>query len=226
MKRIILYLSVIALLFSCTVDTYDIPSETLTGKLVLEDGSPLITEQPNGFRIKLNEIVDGKMTDLPQYFWGKADGTFNNTKIFKGEYVVQPVEGAFFEVDPVEVVISGKTELSFQVTPYLTIMADITNSGPDIVARYRIRKAPGAGKIATARLLVSKWNPNVGMNHIDYEAVRSLADTDDEVIVNTTYTDKILDCLEAGVTYYARIAALSTNTSGRYNLSEVIKLEM
>ena len=94
------------------------------------------------------------------------------------------------------------------------------------MARYRIRKAPGAGKIATARLLVSKWNPNVGMNHIDYEAVRSLADTDDEVIVNTTYTDKILDCLEAGVTYYARIAALSTNTSGRYNLSEVIKLEM
>ena len=105
-------------------------------------------------------------------------------------------------------------------------LADITNSGPDIVARYRIRKAPGAGKIATARLLVSKWNPNVGMNHIDYEAVRSLADTDDEVIVNTTYTDKILDCLEAGVTYYVRIAALSTNTSGRYNLSEVIKLEM
>lgn len=226
MKKILLYLSALALLVSCNVDTYDVPSETLTGKLVLEDGSPLITEQPNGFRIKLNEIVNGKITDLPQYFWGKADGTFNNSKIFKGEYLVQPVEGAFFEVDPVEISISGKTELTFEVTPYLTIMADITNSGPDIVARYRIRKAPGAGKIVAARVLVSKWNPNVGMNHLDYEVVRSLSDTDDSVVTSTTYTDKILDCLEAGVTYYARVAALSTNTSGRYNLSEVITIEM
>ena len=64
------------------------------------------------------------------------------------------------------------------------------------------------------------------MNHMDYEAVRSLADIDDSVVTSTTYTDKILDCLEAGVTYYARIAALSTNTSGRYNLSEVITIEM
>ena len=226
MKKILLYLSALLLLVSCNVDTYDIPSETLTGKLVLEDGSPFITEQPNGFRVKLNEIVDGEITDLPQYFWGKADGTFNNSKIFKGDYIVQPIDGAFFEIDPVEVTISGKTELTFEVTPFLTIMADITNSGPDVVARYRIRKAPGAGKITTARLLVSKWNPNVGMNHMDYEAVRSLADIDDSVVTSTTYTDKILDCLEAGVTYYVRIAALSTNTSGRYNLSEVITIEM
>lgn len=226
MKKILLYLSALLLLVSCNVDTYDIPSETLTGKLVLEDGSPFITEQPNGFRVKLNEIVNGEITNLPQYFWGKADGTFNNSKIFKGDYIVQPIDGAFFEIDPVEVTISGKTELTFEVTPFLTIMADITNSGPDVVARYRIRKAPGAGKITTARLLVSKWNPNVGMNHMDYEAVRSLADIDDSVVTSTTYTDKILDCLEAGVTYYARIAALSTNTSGRYNLSEVITIEM
>ena len=226
MKKILLYLSALLLLVSCNVDTYDIPSETLTGKLVLEDGSPFITEQPNGFRVKLNEIVNGEITNLPQYFWGKADGTFNNSKIFKGDYIVQPIDGAFFEIDPVEVTISGKTELTFEVTPFLTIMADITNSGPDVVARYRIRKAPGAGKITTARLLVSKWNPNVGMNHMDYEAVRSLADIDDSVVTSTTYTDKILDCLEAGVTYYVRIAALSTNTSGRYNLSEVITIEM
>jgi len=226
MKKILYFISALALLASCTVDTYDLPSETLCGQLVLEDGTPLITEQPNGFRIKLNEMVGGEISDMPQYFWGKADGTFNNTRIFKGDYIVQPVEGPFFDVDPVEVSISGKTELTFQVTPYLTILAEITNSGPDLIARYRIRKAPGAGKITTARLLLSKWNPNVGMNHIDFEEVRSLADVDDEVIVSTTYTDKILDCLEAGVTYYARIAALSVNTSGRYNLSEVVKIEM
>ncbi len=226
MKKILFFCMATALLAACKVDTYPLPSETLTGALVLEDGSPLQTEQPNGFRIQLNEIVNGKISDLPQYFWGKADGTFNNTRIFKGDYVVQPVEGAFFTVDPVEIHISGRTELRFEVLPFLDVMADVGNSGPDLVVRYRIRKAPDAGKVMTARVLVSKWNPNVGMNRIDYEVVRDLSSIDDGVVSSTTYTDRILDCLEAGVTYYVRVAALSANPSGRYNFSEVVKVEM
>lgn len=226
MKKIILILGAFTLLYSCKIDTYPMPSETLTGALVLEDGSPLLTEQPNGFRIQLNEVVGGKISDLPQYFWGKPDGTFNNSKIFKGDYVVQPVEGAFFPVDPVEIRIEGTTRLTFEVVPFLDIMADVTNSGADLVVRYRIRKAQGAGKVTTARVLLSKWNPNVGMNRIDQEVVRDLSAVDDGVISSTTYTDRIQDCLESGVTYYVRVAALSVNTAGRYNFSEVVKLEM
>ena len=74
---------------SCTVDTYPLPEETLTGKLICPDGTNLITEQPNGFKIRMNEIVDGKIADIPQDFWGKADGTFRNTRIFEGSYIVQ-----------------------------------------------------------------------------------------------------------------------------------------
>lgn len=227
MKKIAILISVlIPLLCSCTVDTYDSPSETLTGKLICKDGSPLITEQPNGFKVRLNEVVNGKITNLPQDFWGRADGTFTNTKIFKGTYVVQPIEGAFFNVDPVEVDIDGTMELTFEVTPFLTIAASITTSGPDIIAKYRITKAPGAGNITTARLLVSKWNPNVGMNRVDYEAVRDLGKIDDSIVTSTTYTESIRDCLETGVTYYARVAVLSSNVAGRYNFSEVVKIEM
>lgn len=227
MKKFLLIIClVLPFLSSCKVDTYDSPSETLTGKLVCPDGSPLITEQPNGFKIRLNEVVNGNIANIPQDFWGKADGTFNNTKIFKGTYVVQPIEGAFFPVDPVEIEISGKTELTFEVTPYLTITADIRTSGPDVIAKYKITKAPNAGKITYARLLVSKWNPNVGMNRMDYETVRDFSSIDDSEIVKKSYTDSVLDCLKAGVTYYVRIAVLASNASGRYNLSEVVKLEM
>lgn len=227
MKKTIIALCILAVaVVSCKVDTYNLPSETLTGKVVCADGTPFITEQPNGFRIRLDEVVDGKITNFPQYFWGKPDGTFRNTKIFKGTYVVQPVEGAFLPVDPVEVEISGETELTFEVTPNITINAAITTSGPDIIVKYRLTKAPGAGKITTARLLVSKWNPNVGMNRLDREAVRDLSGVKDEAIVTTTYTDSVLDCLEPGVTYYVRVAALASNTSGRYNFSEVVKIEM
>ena len=227
MKKILLILgSLIPMLYACSVDTYETPSETLKGNLVCPDGSQLITEQPNGFKIRLNEVVNGKVTNIPQDFWGKADGSFNNTKIFKGTYTVQPIEGAFFSVDPVEVDIAGTTTLTFQVTPFVTISSDIKTSGSDIIARYRIAKDPKAGKITTARLLISKWNPNVGMNRMDYEAVRDLSSIDDDVIVSKTYTDSVLDCLKSGVTYYVRVAVLSANTAGRYNLSEVVKIEM
>ncbi|MDD6365076.1 MAG: DUF3823 domain-containing protein [Bacteroidales bacterium] len=210
---------------SCTVDTYPLPEETLTGKLICPDGTNLITEQPNGFKIRMNEIVDGKIADIPQDFWGKADGTFRNTRIFEGSYIVQPIEGAFFEVDPVEIDIRGTVNINFEVIPYLTILSDITNNGPDIIARFRIQKADSAGKISKARLLVSKWNPNVGMNQVDFEEVQDLSGLSDDEIIKTTYTLKLLDCMEPGVKYYARIAALSENTSGRYNFSEVIELE-
>ena len=227
MKKILLFYVFVALLASCKVDTYPLPSETLTGRLITADGQPLLTEQPNGFRIQLKEIVNGQPSYSPQYFWGKADGSFNNSKIFAGEYIIQPVEGAFLDVDPVQVDIKGgRTEINFEVVPFLTIMADISTSGPDLIVRYRIQKAPGAGKIMTARLLVSKWNPNVGMNRVDYETTRDLSQTDDGTIVITTYQDKIQDVFENGVTYYIRVAALAANTSGRYNFSEVTCLEM
>lgn len=207
--------------FSCKVDTYALPDACLHGSLVCSDGSTLITEQPNGFKIRLREIVGGEVAVNPQDFWGKADGTFRNSKIFAGDYVIQPIDGAFFEVDPVEMKITGDTELNFEITPYCTITASYTVKGSDLIVKYRIQKDPKAGKITTARVLVSKWNPNVGMNYVDKEAVRDLSGAEDDKIQKTTYTETILGFLEQGVKYYARVAVLCSNTAGRYNMTAV-----
>jgi len=228
MNRLITILCTLAsivLVASCKVDTYSLPDARLHGALVCDDGTNLITEQPNGFKIRLYEIVNGKKSTIPQDFWGKADGTFNNSKIFKGNYIVQPIEGAFFDVDPVEIRIEGDVTLNFDVTPFCTITANITSNGSDIIAKYKITKDPAAGKIETARLLITKWNPNVGMNYVDKEVVRDLSSVTDETIQKTTYSETVLDYVEEGVTYYARVAVLCSNTSGRYNMSEVIKIE-
>ena len=222
MKKIAFLICFILPLFlvSCELDTYDLPGETLEGKLVDPEGNPLITEQPNGFKIRMYE--EGSTT--PYDFWGKPDGTFRNTKIFKAKYKIVPVDGAFFPVDTVEKVIKGKVNLVFEVTPFVTIDATITQSGANLVASYKIKKAPGAGKIQNARLLISKWNPNVGMNYNDKEVLRDLTGTDDAAIQLATYTDTAVDYLESGVTYYARVAVLSANTAGRYNFSPVTEI--
>ncbi len=207
-------------LSGCGVDNYAEPSETLTGKLIDSDGEPLITEQPNGFLIRLYE--EGSSTAYD--FWGKPDGSFRNTKLFGGNYTVQPINGPFLEVDPVEVRISGVTNVDFVVTPLCKIDATIINDGGDVKATYTVTKAVGAGKIRDAILLVTKWNPNVGIYCRDWSANTNFIPVDDALIVGTEQTLTVADVLESGVTYYARVGVLCENTVGRYNLSPITKL--
>lgn len=210
----------VVLVASCElleVDTYSTPDATLKGSLKDASGNPFITQQPNGFKIRL--IEEG--SSQPRDFWGKPDGTFFNSKIFEGTYKIVPTEGAFFSVDTVRMEISGTTTIDFEITPYLTINASIAAEGSNLKATYTIEKAPGTGKIQNSRLLVNKWNPNVGMNYSDENTVRDLSNTSDATIVQTEYIDQIDDYLESGVTYYARIAVLADNPAGKYNFSAV-----
>lgn len=213
-----------AVAVSCAVDTYDLPGETICGTLRDADGNQLITEQPNGFTIRLQESGASTYID----FWGKPDGTYRNTKVFAGRYTVEPRDGAFFPVDPVEVDIEGELVLDFEIVPYLYIdNVSIQAVKDDITATYSIRKSrPDVGKISMARLLVSKWNPNLGMNYMDYEAAMDLSGIDDSEIEGQVYTQTVENILESGVTYYARVAALATNSAGRYNFSPVFELKV
>ncbi len=223
MKNIAYFLSLILLFFvgSCNIDNYDLPGETLQGKLTDAAGNPYITEQPNGFQIRMIEIGSPQ----PRDFQGKPDGTFLNTKIFKGSYKILPINGAFFPVtDTIKTEISGVTTVDFRITPYASVTASFTVNGKDLVATYRIKKDAAAGKISAARVLVNKWDPNLGMNYSDKSMVRTLSAIPDATILATDYTDQITGYLESGVTYYARIAVLATNSLGKYNFSIVHKI--
>jgi hypothetical protein len=223
MKKLtyLIFISLLVFTTSCEIDNYDIADATLEGKLTDNSGNAYITEQPNGFQIRMYE----EGSPQPRDFWGKSDGTFRNTKIFTGNYKFLPINGAFFPVtDTVKTVISGVTTVDFKITPYATVTATFTVNGKDLSATYRINKASGAGKISTARVLLNKWNPIVGMNYSDKSAARDLSKIDDATIVATDYTDVITGYLESGVTYYARVAVLSTNSLGKYNFSTVQKV--
>src|SRR3546814_19733819 len=83
---------------ACEVDTYDMPSETLTGRLVDTDGEPFVTEPTYGFKIRKLEAGASQVYD----FWGKEDGTFRKTKILWSTDKIYPSHGAFFQLDPVD----------------------------------------------------------------------------------------------------------------------------
>lgn len=225
MKKIVyIFIVIIVFCLSCTeLDSYVEPSETLTGKLIDQiSGNPFLTEQPNGFRIRL---VETSWSDQPQpeYFWGKEDGTFTNTKVFMGTYEVTPVEGAFFDVEPRIIEIKGKINLDFEVVPYLSLeVLRVERPTPETLEIvYRISRTKETDKILDSRVFVST-NPNVGTNIFDADLspMRDFSEIKDSIVLQDIYEEKI-EGLQPNKTYYVRIGARTDNKSKRYNFSKI-----
>lgn len=139
MKKITFYTSLFALLSfsSCElfeVDNYDPPAETLQGEVVdAETGEPVLTDQGSeGIRVRLTELSWGDNVTWNPDFFCMPDGTFQNTKLFKGTYNVQ-VDGPFIPLlredergvplaDETQTVnIEGVTKVKFEVQPFLNV---------------------------------------------------------------------------------------------------------
>jgi hypothetical protein len=117
------------------VDNYDLPEETIQGRVIdVVTKQPVLTEQSseNGIRVRLRELSWGENVDNNPDLWCMPDGTFRNTKIFKGNYNVR-VDGPFIplyrETSDGTVVfngtqtvdIKGVTDLTFEVQPFLRV---------------------------------------------------------------------------------------------------------
>jgi hypothetical protein len=139
MKKISFHISMFALLSftSCSLfemDNYDEPAETIQGEVVdVETGEPVFTDQGSeGIRVRLTEVSWGdNVTHNPDFFC-KPDGTFQNTKIFRGTYNVR-IDGPFIPLlreddrgvplaDETQTVdIQDVTKVRFEVQPFLKV---------------------------------------------------------------------------------------------------------
>lgn len=106
---------------SCIKDNYAEPAETFKGAFIEKGtGDPFQTAIGNtGIRIRMMEY---SWSDTPQPYdtYAKQDGTFQNTKIFKGEYGIIP-EGAFVPLTEERVKISGTVNKTYEVEPLLKV---------------------------------------------------------------------------------------------------------
>ena len=138
MKKISYILSIALFSFtSCSlfeIDNKEVPAETLQGEVVdVETGEPVLTDQGSeGIRVRLTEDSWGEnVTPNPDFFC-MPDGTFQNTKLFKGTYHIR-IDGPFIPLmredergvplaDESQIVnISGVTKVKFEVQPFLKI---------------------------------------------------------------------------------------------------------
>jgi hypothetical protein len=222
------------LFVSCGVDDYDAPDAALTGTVTdAITGKPLITEQPNGFEVQNEEL---SWSDNPQQekFWGKADGTFKNTKLFPGHYRITLVNGPFVQPASKEVDLkSGQTAtLDFTVTPYTTLSNfSVAKTGSDVTVTFSVSK--NAGTIKDYRIFATDQTPLVGISYFDSKysnvwvngventtGLNPLTDADLGKTITATLKGYV-----SGSKYWIRVGACCNESNGRYNLTEVKELQ-
>jgi hypothetical protein len=163
MKKTLIFYTICALLLlgSCSlfhVDNYEAPDETLQGEVVdVATGEPVLTDQGSeGIRVRLTEL-SWTGVETPTHnpdFYCMPNGTFQNTKLFKGTYNIR-IDGPFIplyrtntdnvlladETQTVE--ISGVTRVKFEVQPFLKLewVGEPMVSNGKITARVRVTRA-------------------------------------------------------------------------------------
>ena len=140
MKKFHIFAAALAMMFGMTscdlfeMDNYDAPEETIQGEVVdVLTGDPVLTDQGSeGIRVRLTELSWGDNVEHNPDFYCMPDGTFQNTKIFKGHYYVR-IDGPFIPLvretpDGVvladeckEIDIKGTTKVKFEVQPFLNV---------------------------------------------------------------------------------------------------------
>ncbi len=168
MKRLLINIAVLATALiaadSCSLfklDNYDEPKETIKGKVVdAVTGEPVLTDQGSeGIRVRLTELSYGDNVEHNPDFYCRPDGTFQNTKIFKGYYNVR-VDGPFIPIiretangvpisdETINTNIKGTTEVEFKVNPFLKVefVGEPQVSGGVVTAKVKVTRAVSTEK--------------------------------------------------------------------------------
>jgi len=231
MKRVkysILFI-IAAMFASCELDNFERPDAELYGTFIdQETGEPLAQDIVNGTVIEIIEHgwVEGQ-TNVTQTLVVKGDGSYRNSQIFAGKYLVRAVRGNFHEIPPIDTVeIAGRTKLDFMVTPYLRIKEPtIVRDGNVVRATFKIEQT-SAQNVNRIGLYVHP-NPNVGQPMTLTSRVEQTLDrlTDpDEMFTLEINLDDHTRTLLPGQQYYFRIGAVTSVPSAKFNYAPPVRI--
>lgn len=225
--KYILGCAIIAVFSSCEVDNYEEPSAELHGTFIDKGtNQPLAQDIINGTVIELIEhgwVKD--QTNVTQTLVVKGDGTYKNSLIFPGKYLVRAVRGNFQDIPAIDTVnITGSTKLDFSVTPYLRIKEpSIVKVGTKVTATFKIEQTT-TQNVTRIGLYVHP-NPNVG----GPMTLTPKRETTLNRLTKPTETFSITIDLAANSTillpgqqYYFRIGALSSAGSAKHNYAPAV----
>lgn len=224
LNSIILLLTIA--LCACELDNYEFPDAELSGRIIDAETGELVEQDIiRGTNIEITE--HGYDPVSPQYLIVKNDGTYANSLLFSNMYTVQPVRGNFIPVEPQDINISGKTELDFEVVPYIRVKdASITKTGNSVIATFKLEQNV-VNNVRKVGLYVHP-DPEVG------EPLRILAvENDINAVVdpNQEFTLELdlpanSSILSTGETYFFRVGALIDAGEAKLNYAPAVQLDI
>lgn len=245
MKKVIYSLLIgVSALFvtSCMeVDNFDEPDAHFTGRIIdATTGNNILADQGEN-RIRIWE-KSYSLNPAPQDIPVKQDGTFNNTKLFKGTYDVVP-EGAWWPCDTIRVGIGKKFTQDFEVTPYLIMFdfqAEYVNDSLTVSCRFYPPIEQGLPNIRDIRPFLSLNQFCGAGNSISYYNTPVDEEQNPLYWLNLMRSWASLPKLEDGKSqvyswrlpvnpgyiYFVRMGARVNDTQQKYNYTEIKMIEI
>lgn len=133
-----------AVLAGCgDLDNYEAPDGAIHGVVVDQMTSETVYQPVNsesGLRVQLTQ-QNWEVEADPQLSYATEDGTFTNTMVFSGEYLMDFGQTNFFPIGKQPVTIGGMTEVTVPVTPFCTIyLNDLSFENRAVRANVSIKR--------------------------------------------------------------------------------------
>jgi hypothetical protein len=216
MKKL-LYLAFFIITFTgCSIDNYEMPSVTVTGKIVDSETKELVASGgTNGGTIV--RFYENNSTQ-PLIYRTLPDGNFVNEAVFPGNYSYT-AEGPFRPTDtsPKAVAVNGNTEVEIPVVPYLRLKVSVVSvSGNTAEVKVEYQKVKDEDVFTNLGLVYSTFpNPNT-FTSVGGAVMLEDVSGQDLTSGEKTYT---VTGLTAGKKYYFRAVGLAVNPGSYFNYS-------
>lgn len=227
-SRILMGVAILASSACTKIDNYPGPDASFQGNLISSEGGNLLTSGGSS-QIWMQQIG----WTAPQTIPSKFDGTFEDTKLFKGGYKVIPTGGAFWPVyDTVTVNIQKGSSHNFTVTPYLVIKNFKTAlNGTTLTLTFDIDAPVVAGlpTIKDAQPYVNTTKlVGTGASIRDFSDVNAV--TINKEFIDMTPADKSMTLtvpnLIPGRTFFVRVGVRLNNSYNSSNFSEIVQVDI
>jgi hypothetical protein len=218
MKNIIYLLLIILSFAGCSIDNYDAPSATLSGK-VLDNVTNEMIENGGVNSGTIIQIFEGtsKQPILSQSF---PDGHFVNAALFPGNYRLFAV-GAFQMVgDTMSITISKNTEVDIKVLPNIRLKATlVSRDGANATVKVDYEKVHAAQVI---NQLAVVWSTIDNPNLFTFFGGNQKTETVTSQNLTTGSMNFNITGLTAGKKYFIRAAGRTNAPGSYYNYSKTI----
>lgn len=231
-SKVLLGMTILASAACTKIDNYPGPDASFQGRLIDKvTGANFLTSQ-NSAQVRLEQI-SWSSTPTPQEIPCKNDGTFQDTKLFKGTYRIIPKGGAFWPIyDSVKMDIKQGSSHDFELTPYLELKnLTHTLSGTTLTLTFDIEAPIGAGlpTIIDAQPYVNTTKlVGAGASIRDYS--ETCAVTINKDWVNMTTVDKTITLtipnLIPGRTFFVRTGVRLNDSFKSSNFSSIIQIDV